>query len=115
MCLSENSDERKSASGMRGVFSAVRALEDQCIVPPLVGAIHTRIAGGWHQARRPGLCNPGDALPPVAVSDMGEGLRPCGAYHPVLALLLEGSRVGVSPPLRPACERRGVFPPHEVG
>ena len=33
-------------SGMRGIFSAVRALEDTCIVPPLVGAIHRRIAGG---------------------------------------------------------------------
>ena len=31
---------------MRGIFSAVRALEDMCIVPPLVGAIHRRTAAG---------------------------------------------------------------------
>ena len=29
---------------MRGIFSAVRALEDMRIVPPLVGAIHRRVA-----------------------------------------------------------------------
>ena len=46
VCLSEKSDEGQSASGMRGIFSAVRALEDVCIVPPLVGAIHRHIAGG---------------------------------------------------------------------
>ena len=46
VCLSEKSDEGQSASEMRGIFSAVRALEDMCIVPPLVGAIHRRIAGG---------------------------------------------------------------------
>ena len=46
LCLSEKLDEGQSASGMQGIFSAVRALEDMCIVPPLVGAIHGRIAGG---------------------------------------------------------------------
>ena len=46
VCLSEKSDEGPSASGMRGVFSAVRALEDLCIVPPLLCAIHRRIAAG---------------------------------------------------------------------
>ena len=46
VCLSEKSNEGQSASGMRGIFSAVRALEDMCIVPPLVGAIHRRIAAG---------------------------------------------------------------------
>ena len=46
VCLSEKSDEGQSAPGMRGIFSAVRALEDMCIVPPLVGAIHRRIAAG---------------------------------------------------------------------
>ena len=46
VCLSEKADEGQSASGMRGIFSAVRALEDICIVPPLVGVIHRRIAGG---------------------------------------------------------------------
>ena len=46
VCLSGKSDEGQSASGMRGVFSAVRALEDLCIAPPLVGAIHRRIAAG---------------------------------------------------------------------
>ena len=46
VCLSEKSDEGQSASGLRGIFSAVRALEDLCIVPPLVGAIHRRIAAG---------------------------------------------------------------------
>ena len=53
-CLSEKSDEGQSASGMRGIFSAVRALEDMCIDPPLVGAIHRRIAGrgGAGQGRR---------------------------------------------------------------
>ena len=46
VCLSKKSEEGESASGMRGIFSAVRALEDVCIIPPLVGAIHRRIAGG---------------------------------------------------------------------
>ena len=45
-CLFEKSEEGQSAPGMRGILSAVRALEDMCIVPPLVGAIHRRIAGG---------------------------------------------------------------------
>ena len=31
---------------MRGIFSAVCALEDMCIVPPLVGAINKHIAAG---------------------------------------------------------------------
>ena len=44
MCLSEKSDEGQSASGMRGVLCAVRALGNMCIVLPLVGAIHRRIA-----------------------------------------------------------------------
>ena len=46
VCLSEKPDEGRSNSGTRGIFSAVRALEDTCIVPPLVGAIHRRIARG---------------------------------------------------------------------
>ena len=51
MCLSEKSDEGQSASGMRGVFSAVRALEDLCTVPPLVGATQRRIAAGGTKPR----------------------------------------------------------------
>ena len=45
-CLAEKSDEGYSTSGMRGIFAEVRALKDMCIVPPLLGAIHRRIAGG---------------------------------------------------------------------
>ena len=45
LCFSVKADEGQSASGMRGIFSAVRALED-CAVPPLVGASHRRFAGG---------------------------------------------------------------------
>ena len=51
VCLSEKSDEGQPASGMRGISSAVRALEDMRIVPPLVGAIHRRIAGGGGGAK----------------------------------------------------------------
>ena len=51
VCLSEKSDEGQSASGMRGIFSAVCALEDMCIIPPLVGIIHRRIAGGGGGAK----------------------------------------------------------------
>ena len=46
VCLSEKGDDGRSASGMRGILSAVRALVHMCIVPPLVGAIHRRIRGG---------------------------------------------------------------------
>ena len=52
VCLSEKADEGQSASGMRGIFSTVRALEDMCIVPPFVGAIHRRIAGGGGGAKQ---------------------------------------------------------------
>ena len=31
---------------MRGIFSAVRALDDMCIFPPLVSAIHRRMVAG---------------------------------------------------------------------
>ena len=56
--LSEKSDEGRSASGMRGLFSAVRALEDICIVPPLVGAIHKRIAGRVAKPREQDYATP---------------------------------------------------------
>ena len=44
VCLFEKSDAGQSVSGMRGIFSAVRALEDIGIIPPPAGAIHRRIA-----------------------------------------------------------------------
>ena len=40
LCFSKKADEGQSASGMRRIFSAVRALEDTCAVPPLFGTIH---------------------------------------------------------------------------
>ena len=50
VCLSGMSDDGQSASRMRGIFSAVRALEHLCIVPPLVGPIHRRIAAGGNKS-----------------------------------------------------------------
>ena len=46
VCFSPKAAEGQSASGMRGIFSAVQALEDICIVLPIVGAIHRCMAGG---------------------------------------------------------------------
>ena len=45
------SGQGQSASGMRGIFAAVRALEDLCILPPTVLPLHRRIAGGRSQPK----------------------------------------------------------------
>ena len=49
--LAVRSGQRQSASGMRGIFAAVRALEDLCILPPTVLPLHRRIAGGGSQPK----------------------------------------------------------------
>ena len=49
--LAVRSDQGQSASGMRGIFAAVGALEDLCILPPTVLPLHRRIAGGGSQPK----------------------------------------------------------------
>ena len=49
--LAARSGQGQSASGMRGIFAAVRALEDLCILPPTVLLLHRRIAGGGSQPK----------------------------------------------------------------
>ena len=44
--LAARSGQGQSASGMRGIFAAVRAPEDLCIIPPTVLLLYHRIAGG---------------------------------------------------------------------
>ena len=53
--LAVRSDQGRSALGMRGIFAAVRAMEDLCILPPTVLPLHRRIAGGGSQPKGPGL------------------------------------------------------------
>ena len=101
VCLSEKSDEGQSASGIRGVFSAVRAPEDLCIVSPLVGAIHRCIAAGGTKPGAQVYATP-KMLRHLWRRATSERDRPRAAYHRVLALLLEGWRVSVSPLLRHA-------------
>ena len=47
--LATRSGQGQSASAMRGIFAAVWALEDLCILPPTVLPLHRRIAGGGSQ------------------------------------------------------------------
>ena len=49
--LAVRSGQGQSASGMRGIFAAVLAREDLCILPPTVLLFHRRIAGGGSQPK----------------------------------------------------------------
>ena len=49
--LAARSGQGQSASGMCGIFAAVQALEDLCILPPTVLPLHRRIAGGGSQPK----------------------------------------------------------------
>ena len=49
--LAMRSGQGQSAWGMCGIFVAVRALKDLCILPPTVLPLHRRIAGGGSQPK----------------------------------------------------------------
>ena len=52
LCMAERAADGHSASGLRGLASAVRAAEDLALVPRVVAALHWRIA---KSGRGPGL------------------------------------------------------------
>ena len=116
VCLSEKSDEGQSASGMRGIFSAVRALEDMCIIPPLVGAIHRCIAGGGAKPGAQDYATP-EMLRHLWHRAVTERDRAFVAL--VILSWVCFWRVGESASIRPfdLLDRggRGVLLPHEVG
>ena len=86
---------------MRGIFSAVCALEDMCIVAPIVGAIHKRIAEGGGGGAKPGAQD--YATPKVLRHLWQRAASERDGAFVALVVLSSGSfwRVGESASVRP--------------